>query len=87
MSWALSPPMQSYLVESASETSDVQQSLNNSALHLGIALGSFTGGFVVENSSIALTPTVGAIFVLLSFGTAYYSLTKRRQHSVRPEME
>ncbi|SFE73462.1 MFS transporter [Alteribacillus iranensis] len=87
MSWALSPPMQSYLVESASETSDVQQSLNNSALHLGIALGSFSGGFVVENSSIALTPTVGAVFVLLSFGTAYYSLTKRRQHSVRPEVE
>ncbi|SDH27837.1 MFS transporter, DHA1 family, purine base/nucleoside efflux pump [Alteribacillus persepolensis] len=76
MSWALSPPMQTYLAETYHKTSDIQQSLNNAALHTGIAFGSVSGGLVVEQGAIHHTPTVGALLVLLALGTAVYALAK-----------
>ncbi|MDY0410302.1 MFS transporter [Paracerasibacillus soli] len=74
MSWAISPAMQSYLIEASPETSDIQQSLSNSSLHFGIAFGSFIGGLVVEKVSVVHNATVGGILVALSLVTAVISI-------------
>ncbi|MEH7344712.1 MFS transporter [Bacillus sp. JJ1532] len=77
LSWAITPPMQSYLIEISAGASDIQQTLNNSAVHIGIALGSLIGGLVIEQtSSVDLNPIAGGIFVLFAFGTAFFSMGK-----------
>lgn len=81
MSWAITPALQSYLIESAPETSDIQQSLNNSALHFGIAFGSLVGGIVIEQASVQQNATIGGIFVILSLGTILVSMTKSQKRS------
>ncbi|MFD1360745.1 MFS transporter [Lentibacillus salinarum] len=79
LSWALSPATQSYLITLSPETSDIQQSLNNSALHLGIAFGSLIGGFVIEHASVEQNATVGGLFVILSVGAALVSMHEQRK--------
>ncbi|MGE7768194.1 MFS transporter [Peribacillus sp. NPDC096540] len=74
LSWAITPAMQSYLIELSPETSDIQQTLNNSAVHMGIAFGSFIGGIVIEQTSVEFNPTVGGVLVLISLGTAALSV-------------
>ncbi|MCA0971714.1 MFS transporter [Halobacillus litoralis] len=81
LSWAITPAQQNYLITSAPETSDIQQSLNNSALHFGIAAGSSVGGLVIEQASVSNNATVGGFFILLALATAYFSIT-RGQSSV-----
>ncbi len=49
MSWAMSPPMQSYLIETAPESSDIQQSINNSAFILELHLGRLSAGLLLNN--------------------------------------
>ncbi|RDW21115.1 MFS transporter [Oceanobacillus arenosus] len=75
MSWALTPPMQSYLMQAAPETSNIQISLSNSAVHLGIAFGSLVGGIVIEQASVEQNPTVGGLFVIVALITALISIT------------
>ncbi|MFD6211328.1 MFS transporter [Peribacillus sp. NPDC060253] len=74
LSWAITPAMQSYLIELSPETSDIQQTLNNSAVHMGIAFGSFIGGIVIEQTSVEFNPIVGGVLVLISLGTAALSV-------------
>ncbi|EQB39009.1 MULTISPECIES: MFS transporter [Virgibacillus] len=81
MSWAITPALQSYLIETSPETSDIQQSLNNSALHFGIAFGSLIGGFVIEQATVQQNASIGGIFVLLSLGTILISMTRLRRKS------
>ncbi|WNB92560.1 MFS transporter [Bacillus sp. NEB1478] len=83
LSWAITPAMQSYLIESAPETSDIQQSLNNSALHFGIAFGSMIGGIVIENASVEMNATVGGMLIILALGTAVLSMGKKEDSSHR----
>ncbi|SDM53302.1 MFS transporter, DHA1 family, putative efflux transporter [Fictibacillus solisalsi] len=81
LSWAITPAMQSYLIESSTaETSDIQQSLNNTALHFGIAFGSAIGGFVIEQSSVESNATVGGCFIIIALAAALISMAKRNQH-------
>lgn len=61
------PPLQSYVVQVARDVSpgavDVASGLNIGAFNLGIALGAWTGGLVVEEFGLAAVPYVGAIAV------------------------
>lgn len=76
MSWAITPAMQSYLIESSPESSDIQQSLNNSALHFGIAFGSLVGGIVIDQATVVHNAAVGGLFVILALGAAIFSITR-----------
>ncbi len=80
LSWAITPAMQSYLIESSTaETSDIQQSLNNTALHFGIAFGSAIGGFVIEQSTVESNATVGGCFIIFALATALISMSERKR--------
>jgi len=80
MSWSVTPPMQSYLMTAAPETSDVQISINNSALHFGIAFGSMIGGVVIDQTTVELNPYVGGMLVMLSFGAMVISIRQKRSN-------
>lgn len=76
LSWAITPAQQNYLIESAPESSDIQQSLNNSALHFGIAFGSMIGGIVINHYSVLYNASIGGIFILLALICALFSVTR-----------
>lgn len=87
MNWSITPSLQSYLIETAPETASIQQSLNNSALHLGIAFGSLVGGFVIERMSVIHNATVGAVFVVLSLAAIIFSITRKQpDHASRTKV-
>lgn len=76
MSWAITPTVQSYLIQVAPETSDIQQSLNNSALHFGIAFGTFVGSLVIEHLAVEHNATAGGLLVLVALLTALLALRR-----------
>ncbi|MGN4427210.1 MFS transporter [Bacillus cereus group sp. MYBK30-1] len=77
LSWGIAPPQQSYLIQSAPKTSDIQQSFNNSALQIGIALGSAVGGFSLNQvQNISQMAWVGSSIIVLSLICAIFSLTR-----------
>lgn len=82
VSWGITPPIQNHLFTISPETSDIQQSLNNAALQLGIAFGTLFGSFIIETRSIAEIPHFGIIFVGLSFlaTIATVGFRSRSQH-------
>lgn len=86
LSWSISPSLQSYLIQSAPESANIQQSLNSSASHVGIALGSAIGGIVIDGASVYYNAWAGVIFVILALGSALLSIKwkRRRQASKTP---
>lgn len=78
LSWSITPPIQSHLVTVSPGTAAIQQSLNNAALHLGIALGTLVGSVVIDQFSVRRNAVVGAFFVVIALGTALVSLPNRR---------
>ena len=79
---APSPAIQSYLIQTAPDSADIQLSLNTSSLHIGLALGSIIGGFVLNHYSVAINPLVGGVIILLSLIPAVYSMTRRTKNEL-----
>lgn len=75
LSWALTPPLQNYLIQISPKTSDIQQSINTSALQLGISLGSAIGGtsYAILGSAMDLAK-IGSILVVIALLFAILSL-------------
>lgn len=84
LSWSLAPPLQNYIVETDAETAGIHQSFNNSALQIGISLGSLVGGVVNgATSSMQTTAHVGSILVIISLAFAVWSLRSAVQKTVQ----
>ncbi|HLR42377.1 MAG TPA: MFS transporter [Pseudogracilibacillus sp.] len=84
MSWGITPAIQSHLIELAPETSDIQQSLNNAALHFGIAFGTFFGSLVIKYGTIENNAHFGIIFVFLAFISAVLSMRESTSKVGKP---
>ncbi|GAA0550234.1 putative MFS family arabinose efflux permease [Chitinophaga japonensis] len=79
LSFANVPGLQLYIVQLAEKylpgTEDISSSLNISAFNLGVAIGAYVGGFVVDHAALGLgaTPWIGALIVLLGGVLTVYS--------------
>ncbi|MBY6094097.1 MFS transporter [Ferrimonas balearica] len=71
------PGLQVYVVQLAQKYSpnavDVASGLNIAAFNVGIALGAWGGGLVVEHSGLMDTPWIGALVVLLALALTRFS--------------
>ncbi|PRD58281.1 MFS transporter [Phyllobacterium myrsinacearum] len=66
ISWMISPVVQSFLMATSPETAQAGVSLNFSAMHLGVGLGTAVGGLTMKNASLLALPLSGAILASLA---------------------
>ncbi|MFG6517846.1 MULTISPECIES: MFS transporter [unclassified Sulfitobacter] len=80
------PPLQAYVVQIAREVApeavDVASGLNIGAFNLGIALGAWIGGLIVEGMGLAAAPYLGALIVAI--GIALTRLSGRLDNAATP---
>lgn len=79
LSWTTSPVVQSYLATRGPDTFPAGMSLNMSAMHLGVGLGSAIGGIVISGATLAATPWAGALLTTVAAGLATFSATLPRK--------
>lgn len=82
MSWVITPALQSYLIDISPETAAIQQTLNNSALHFGIAFGSFIGSFVIDRASVNVNAIIGGCLVILALLSITFSITRQQKNLI-----
>lgn len=77
------PGLQSYVVQLSKKylpaAVDVASAINISAFNLGIALGAFIGGLVVNSLGLIATPWVGALLVLCAVVLTIISLVLEKR--------
>ncbi|WP_247881836.1 MFS transporter [Brucella intermedia] len=66
LSWMISPVVQSFLMTTDPATSEAGVGINLSAMHVGVALGTATGGLALEYMSLQALPWTGSVLVGLS---------------------
>ncbi|MEJ5022117.1 MFS transporter [Ochrobactrum vermis] len=66
VSWMISPVVQSFLITTDPATADAGVGINLSAMHIGVALGTATGGLALQRLSLQALPWIGCILVALS---------------------
>lgn len=77
LSWAITPPQQSYLIQSDPNTADIQQSFNNSAIQVGISLGSAIGGIAMaQGGTVSSLPWIGSAVAVIALFCAVFSFTR-----------
>lgn len=77
LSWAITPPQQSYLIQSDPNTADIQQSFNNSAIQVGISLGSAIGGIAMaQGGSVSNLPWIGSAVAIIALFCAIISFSR-----------
>ncbi|WP_448951359.1 MFS transporter [Labrys neptuniae] len=80
LSWMISPAVQSFLIATGPETAEAGVSLNLSAMHIGVGLGTALGGIAVEAAPIVVLPGIGAVLAAaaLLFAILAYRGAARR---------
>ncbi|CAM3760017.1 Purine efflux pump PbuE [Pseudomonas reidholzensis] len=81
VSWMISPVVQSYLAARGASTFQAGMSLNLSAMHLGVGVGTGVGGLVIAQSSLAVTPWAGGMLTAIALGLAAYAASAPSQRS------
>lgn len=66
ISWMISPVVQSFLITTDPVTADAGVGINLSAMHIGVALGTATGGLALQRLSLQALPWIGCFLVALS---------------------
>jgi len=78
LSWSLQPAIQSYIVSSASNTSDIHQSLNNSGAHIGMALGTTIGGTIIDSYAVETNALIGGTITCMALIVAIVTFKLQR---------
>ncbi|MDS9472971.1 MFS transporter [Sporosarcina pasteurii] len=77
LSWAITPPQQSYLIQTDPSTADIQQSFNNSAIQVGISIGSAIGGIAMaQGGPVSNLPWIGSIVAIIALLCAMFSFSR-----------
>lgn len=74
ISWMISPVVQSFLIATDPETAEAGISLNFSAMHIGVGLGTAVGGIALVQSSILELPWIGAVIAMLAVVASFCAL-------------
>lgn len=79
ISWMISPVVQSFLISAGPDTAEAGVSLNLSAMHVGVALGTAIGGLVLERGSALVLPWMGAVLATLAVAASLIAAVRARR--------